>query len=162
MKPRKHNTLRDLAAHLGVSPATVSRALRHDPRITEAVRLRVAKAAAKLGYRRDPKLSQLMSHVRATKQHTFQGTLAWITDYDLDVPVESKEHELYWTPAVRRSATSSNVSPISGRPRRPTCPPCPTCRAAEFPEQRCQRCPPRFSGNGGEGAREVTRRGLFK
>lgn len=103
MKPKKHCTVRDLAAHLGVSPATVSRALRHDPRITEAVRLKVVKAAAKLGYRRDPKLSQLMSHVRATKQRTFQGTLAWITDMDLDLPAEAKVHNLYWPAATRHA-----------------------------------------------------------
>jgi DNA-binding LacI/PurR family transcriptional regulator len=103
MKPGNHCTMRDIAAHLGVSPSTVSRALRHDPRITEAVRLRVATAAADLGYRRDPKLAQLMSHVRATKQRAFQGTLGWITDSDLDLPAEAKVHDLYWPSAVRRA-----------------------------------------------------------
>jgi len=103
MKPKNHCTVRDIAAHSGVSPATVSRALRHDPRITEAVRLKVVKAAAKLGYRRDPKLAQLMSHMRATKQRAFQGTLAWITDSDLDLPAETKVHDLYWPSAVQHA-----------------------------------------------------------
>jgi DNA-binding LacI/PurR family transcriptional regulator len=103
MKPKNHCTVRDIAAHLGISPATVSRALRKDPRITEAVRLKVVKAAAKLGYRRDPKLAQLMSHVRATKQRAFQGALGWITDADLDTPAEAKVHDLYWPSAVRHA-----------------------------------------------------------
>lgn len=103
MKTKNHCTMRDIAAHLGVSPATVSRALRHDPRITEAVRLKIVKAGNKLGYRRDAKLSQLMSHVRAGKQRAFQGTLAWITDNDLDVPAEAKVHELYWPSATQHA-----------------------------------------------------------
>lgn len=103
MKPKNHCTVRDIAVHLSVSPATVSRALRHDPRITDAVRRKVVEAAAKLGYRRDPKLAQLMRHVRASKQRAFQGTLAWITDSDLDVPAEAKVHDLYWPSAVRHA-----------------------------------------------------------
>lgn len=95
--------MRDVAAQLGISHATVSRALRNDPRITEAVRLSVVKAANKLGYKRDPKLAELMSHVRATKARAFQGTLAWITDHDITVPAEHAPHELYWEFAVRRA-----------------------------------------------------------
>lgn len=96
-------TMRDVAAHLGISHATVSRALRNDPRITESVRLSVVKAANKLGYRRDPRLAALMSHVRATKARSFQGTLAWITDHDIRQPAELAPHELYWAPAVKRA-----------------------------------------------------------
>ncbi|MBL9113934.1 MAG: LacI family DNA-binding transcriptional regulator [Verrucomicrobiaceae bacterium] len=96
-------TMRDVAAHLGISHATVSRALRSDPRITEAVRLTVVKAANSLGYKRDPRLAALMSHVRATKARAFQGTLAWITDHDIRLEAELAPHELYWLPAVTRA-----------------------------------------------------------
>ena len=75
--------MRDLAEHLGISHATVSRALRDDPRITEAVRRRVWEAANRLGYRRDPRLAELMSYVRGSRQRAFRGTLAWITDLDM-------------------------------------------------------------------------------
>lgn len=95
--------MRDVAAHLGISHATVSRSLRNDPRITAAVRLSVVKAAGKLGYKRDPKMAELMSHVRATKQRTFQGTLAWITDHDISIPDERAPHELYWEFAAKRA-----------------------------------------------------------
>ena len=73
MKRKQTCTMRDVATHLGISHATVSRALRNDPRITEAVRLSVVKAANKLGYKRDPRLAELMSHVRATKARALSG-----------------------------------------------------------------------------------------
>ncbi len=97
-------TMRDVAAHLGISHATVSRALRSDPRITESVRQKVVKAANKLGYKRDPKLSQLMTHLRASKQRAFQGILAWVTDHDLCEPAEITPHLLYWESAEKRAS----------------------------------------------------------
>jgi LacI family transcriptional regulator len=44
-------TLKDIAKALGISPATVSRALKNDSRITVKVRERVTSTARKLGYR---------------------------------------------------------------------------------------------------------------
>ena len=90
--------MRDIGEHLGISHATVSRALRNDPRITEAVRLKVVKAANKLGYKRDPKLAQLMSHMRASKER------AWVTDHDLSIPAERAPHLLYWESASKRAS----------------------------------------------------------
>lgn len=74
--------MRDLAANLGISHSTVSRALRDDPRITVAVRKQVARAAQKLRYKRDPKVAELMTHLRTSKHRVHQGTLAWITNLD--------------------------------------------------------------------------------
>lgn len=103
MNSRQHCTMRQLATHLGVSTATVSRSLRDDPRISKAMRLSVLKAAQKLGYRRDPRMAQLMSHVRATRKRPFQGTLAWVTDHDINDPAERAPHELYWESAEKRA-----------------------------------------------------------
>jgi LacI family transcriptional regulator len=44
-------SLRDVAAHAGVSPATVSRTLNDHPRVDPALRARVQAAVAELGYR---------------------------------------------------------------------------------------------------------------
>jgi len=96
-------TLRDVAAHLGVSHATVSRALRDDPRITEAVRRRVRQAAQQLGYRRDPKLAELMTHLRGSKRRAFHGTLAWITDLDMAGDYHRWLHDLNFGPASERA-----------------------------------------------------------
>jgi DNA-binding LacI/PurR family transcriptional regulator len=45
MSKKTRPTLRDIAGHLGIHSATVSRALRGDARITKAVRQRVTKAS---------------------------------------------------------------------------------------------------------------------
>jgi len=97
-------TLRDVAKHLGISHATVSRALRDDPRITEAVRRRVRQAAQKLGYRRDPKLAELMTHLRGSKRRAFHGTLAWITDLDQASEYHRWLHGLNFSPASERAS----------------------------------------------------------
>lgn len=103
MKNPVFRTMRDVAAHLGISHATVSRALRHDPRITEAVRRRVLQAAQQLGYRRDPKLAELMTHLRGSKQRAFHGTLAWVTDLDLANSHHRWLHNLYFGSASERA-----------------------------------------------------------
>lgn len=97
-------TLRAVAEHLGISHATVSRALRDDPRITEAVRRRVRQTADKLGYRRDPKLAELMTHLRGSKRRAFHGTLAWITDLDPANEYHRWLHGLNFHPAAERAA----------------------------------------------------------
>lgn len=104
MNRKSASTMRAVAARLGVSHATVSRALSGDPRITEVTRLSVVKTANELGYKRDPKLAALMSHVRAGKARAHQGTLAWITDHDIRHPAEQAPHDLYWQHAVKRAA----------------------------------------------------------
>ena len=89
--PGPRLTMRDVAAHLGISHATVSRALRDDPRISAPVRLKVQQEARKLGYRRDPKLAELMTHLRVAKHRVFQGTLAWVTNLD---PQDPHQHPM--------------------------------------------------------------------
>jgi LacI family transcriptional regulator len=50
------------------------------------VRTRVIQAAVELGYRRDPRLSELMFHLRRGRERTFHGNLAWITNLDPSDP----------------------------------------------------------------------------
>lgn len=97
-------TLRDLALELGVSHATVSRALRDDARITPAVRQKVQRLADKRGYRRDPKLAELMTHLRRWKDRAHQGSLAWVTDHD---PIDGQSQrvlDFYLEHAMGRAA----------------------------------------------------------
>jgi LacI family transcriptional regulator len=44
-------TIKDIAAQLGISAATVSRALKDDPRITKEIKAKVVKLSDELGYR---------------------------------------------------------------------------------------------------------------
>ena len=80
MKKASKSTMRDLAARLGISHSTVSRALHDDPRITAEVCKQLTKVAQKVRYKRNPQVSEMMTHLRTRKHRIFQGTLAWITN----------------------------------------------------------------------------------
>lgn len=64
-EPSRHVTLRDVAKVAGVSPATVSRALANDERISSETRDLVVRAAEQLGY--VPNIAARSLIVRATK-----------------------------------------------------------------------------------------------
>jgi LacI family transcriptional regulator len=60
-----------------VSQMTVSRALRHDPRLPLKTRGRIQAIANRLGYRPDPMVSQLMSRLRSSRTREPE-TIAWL------------------------------------------------------------------------------------
>ena len=60
-------TLQQIARAADCSLATVSYALRDDPRIRPETRAAVQKVAAQLGYRPNPRFSALMSHIRNSR-----------------------------------------------------------------------------------------------
>lgn len=59
MEQMRRPTIREVAREAGVSVATVSYALRRHEAIPEPTRQRVAAAAARLGYRRNPAFAAL-------------------------------------------------------------------------------------------------------
>lgn len=59
---------------------TVSRCMRNDPKIPEATRFRIQEIAIKLGYRPDPLIQRLNTHLGDRKRSSYVGTLAWVTD----------------------------------------------------------------------------------
>ncbi|MEO0796881.1 MAG: LacI family DNA-binding transcriptional regulator [Verrucomicrobiota bacterium] len=69
-------TIRSVAKIAEVSPATVSLALRNDPRISSKVRQKVQDIAAREGYRPNPIVSKLIAQVRASKTTNYLSTLA--------------------------------------------------------------------------------------
>jgi len=71
-------TIRSLAKLAGVSPATISLALRNDIRISAEVRQRVQELAKKEGYKPNPIVSQLIAQVRTGKSANYKCTLAVI------------------------------------------------------------------------------------
>jgi LacI family transcriptional regulator len=71
-------SIRSLAAALGLSPATVSEALRSSPRVAKVTRDRVERAAAKAGYRPNRLIGQVMAEIRRTTNHAFHGTIAML------------------------------------------------------------------------------------
>jgi len=61
---QKPVTMQDIADAVSVSRMTVSRALRNDPRISQARREEIHATAARLGYRANPLVSALMAQLR--------------------------------------------------------------------------------------------------
>ncbi len=68
-------TQADIARSLGVSQVTVSKALRGVTSISGALRKKVARRAAELGYRPDPMLSALVAY-RGQEVRAYQGAMA--------------------------------------------------------------------------------------
>lgn len=72
-------TLRHIAARLGLSPATVSRALHGSPLVNGVTMARVKAALKKAEYQLDPVVSAGMSKIR--KRSLYRETLAWCGDH---------------------------------------------------------------------------------
>jgi LacI family transcriptional regulator len=58
---------REIATAAGVSVSAVSLALRNHPKVSAKVRARIQKIASRMGYQSDPKISQLMEHLRTAR-----------------------------------------------------------------------------------------------
>ncbi len=67
---------REVAAAAGVSVSAVSLALRNHPKVSPKVRTRILKIARRMGYRTDPKIAQLMEHLRAARDKRAPAKLA--------------------------------------------------------------------------------------
>ena len=70
--------MRDVARAAGVHQTTVSRALRNDPRIPEATRLRIVRIAESLQYRPDPLVSALIARRRSRHPPRYPICLAFV------------------------------------------------------------------------------------
>lgn len=75
-----HNppTMQDIASAAGVGKATVSLALRNDPRLRPETRRRIQEVAAQLGYRANATVAHLMAQLRASRTPKYQATLAML------------------------------------------------------------------------------------
>ncbi|MFH1496604.1 MAG: LacI family DNA-binding transcriptional regulator [Verrucomicrobiota bacterium] len=102
MEPRV--LIRDVAGRAGVSPATVSRALRDDPRIRAGVRARVRALADEMGYRPDPHLRALAKYRAQGRAAEFRGVLAWVTNERRRDGWRHYEKAAYFDGAKRRAA----------------------------------------------------------
>ncbi len=78
--PNIRVTLRDIAQAAGVSLMTVSRALRGQTGVSTGERRRIEKISENLGYRPDPIVSRLMSHLRGSRVSSVEP-IAWITSH---------------------------------------------------------------------------------
>lgn len=97
-------SLREIALELGISHATVSLALRKDPRISTRRREEIVAAAERLGYRPDPMLQQLAAYRRSSEKSRIGSCIAWLNAWH---PPEGYhqfgEFRAYWRGALATS-----------------------------------------------------------
>jgi LacI family transcriptional regulator len=74
-------SIRDIAQEVGLHHTTVGLALRDSPRLKKATREKIRAVAAKLGYRRDPMLSALISYRNSKRPAAFHAVIAWINNW---------------------------------------------------------------------------------
>lgn len=116
--PSTPPTTRDIAARASLSNATVSLALRHHPRISEATREKVARIAKELGYRPDPQVAKLMTHLRQRRAPRFQSVIVALTtipegeerayNHEMRKGAETRAHELGYKLEVIRISPSAH------------------------------------------------------
>lgn len=77
-------SLSTVAAELGISAMTVSRAMRGRPGVSPELQERIRAAAARLGYRPDPEIGRLMHHLRRGEKSGLSANLCAVTDFAAD------------------------------------------------------------------------------
>ena len=106
----KKPTQRDIAAEAGVCVATVSLALRNHPSIPEATREEIREVAERLGYQPNPRVAELMGHIRRNRSADALGetaALVW-TDRRKTAPGTSPQLEAF-EQAVRDTLRENGV-----------------------------------------------------
>ena len=76
--PNSRPNMQQIADAVGLSKSAVSLALRNDPRLPLATRLRIKSVADQMGYRRNPVVDNLMTQLRAGRQPSFQANLGLV------------------------------------------------------------------------------------
>lgn len=103
---KKRITIADVARRAGVSRTAVSYALREDPNIAAETRAKIRKVADAMGYRPDPVLAKLMTHLHAGRGgRRYAGKLALLNVH---------ENRDFWktTAALRDFRRSAEVRAI--------------------------------------------------
>jgi DNA-binding LacI/PurR family transcriptional regulator len=94
-------TQNELAKALGLTQATVSLALRGDPRISETRRKQIQDAAREMGYQPNPTAVNLAHFKRNSTLKPVQAALAWLNFYPDPKQLRSRgEFERYWQGAT--------------------------------------------------------------
>lgn len=105
MQPES-TSLRQIADRAGVSTMTVSRALRGLPKVSETQRARIVEIAEEMGYRPDPKITQLMAHLRQGRAVAGTSNLAWLTPHDDERKIGERDYRKELLKGARRRAES--------------------------------------------------------
>lgn len=96
-------SIRSLASSLGLSPATVSEALRGSPRVAAVTGERVRRAAEKAGYRPNRLVGQVMAEIRRSHNPSFHGIIAALVTTEPPNPRRVRFHEDIYAGACSRA-----------------------------------------------------------
>ncbi len=99
-----HVPLRLIAERAGVSAMTVSRALRNEPRVAEATRVRVLGIARELGYRPDPQLARIMTQFQERRRTRDRETIAVIREAETGSDLPSPTYQYVPIESIRDRA----------------------------------------------------------
>lgn len=95
--PVRRVTLRDIATAVGVTPMTVSRALRNQARISEAMRAQIQAKAVEMGYHPDPALTALVHYRHSRMETPIRAAMAWINRWPDPAQLRRfREFDFYW------------------------------------------------------------------
>ena len=97
-------TLHTIAEKAGVHKSTVSLALRNHPRIPAQTCQRIKQLANELGYRPNPYVMAVMSHMRAGRKPAFQGTIGFIHTYTVQDDLRNKFYTRFYVRGARKRA----------------------------------------------------------
>lgn len=97
-------SLQALADAAGISKTAASLALRNQPNVSEATRLRVQKLAREMGYRVNPFVSALMASVSRSEEAPNAAPMAFVSDETPEDLKRQPRRALYWQQAERRAA----------------------------------------------------------
>lgn len=100
----KQPTIRTLAKMAGVSTATISLALRGNPRIRPEVRKRIQRIAFEVGYKADPLVANLLFQLRSKKKLAYQSTLGVVTLGKSYADLKSFETVRQWVEGCKERA----------------------------------------------------------
>ena len=89
MPERNSVTIAILAKELGLGKATVSLALRDDPRIRKQTREQVQRHAEKRGYSANPMVAHVMSQLRSARVSPYRATVALINTAPQETTIRS-------------------------------------------------------------------------
>lgn len=98
-----HVTLTRIAKVAGVSVSAVSYALRQDPRIAPATAARILQVAERLGYRPNPRVAALMSHIRGGRKVEEGERIGLIWMRTADIRRTNSYYEEIFASARRRA-----------------------------------------------------------
>ena len=101
----KQATIRDIAEEAGVSPMTVSRALRGESNVDPDTAARIQAVADRLGYHRNPLVSTVMSNMRGAKKPLCNPIVAFLSANSASThPEQRLATQLYFQGAQKRAA----------------------------------------------------------